>query len=58
MLTGKGMDKTLPGLDNFYMIGQWVQPGGGLPPAALSGRDAVQMICRRDSKPFAAQTPL
>ena len=29
------MSKTLPGLYDFYMIGQWVQPGGGLPPAVM-----------------------
>ena len=32
------MKKTLPGLDNFYMAGQWVNPGGGMPTAAMSGR--------------------
>jgi phytoene dehydrogenase-like protein len=36
----------LKGLDNFYMIGQWVFPGGGLPPAAQSGKWIVQTICR------------
>lgn len=44
--------KTLPGLNNFYMAGQWVQPGGGLPPAALSGRHVTQLICAQDKKPF------
>lgn len=34
------------GLDNFYMAGHWVTPGGGMPPAAYSGRDAIQLICR------------
>ena len=48
----KGMDKTLPGLDGFYMIGQWVMPGGGLPPAAQSGRDVIQIICHKDKRPF------
>lgn len=48
------MGKTLPGLKNFYMAGQWVEPGGGVPTAALSGRDVIQIICRRDKKPFAA----
>jgi phytoene dehydrogenase-like protein len=47
------MGKTLPGLKNFYMAGQWVEPGGGVPTAALSGRDVIQIICRRDKKPFA-----
>lgn len=46
------MSKTLPGLDNFYMIGQWVEPGGGLPPAAFSGRNLTQILCKRDKRPF------
>jgi phytoene dehydrogenase-like protein len=46
---------TLPGLRNFRMIGQWTQPGGGLPPSALSGRQAVQVICREDGKRFVAE---
>lgn len=45
--------KTLPGLSNFYMAGQWVEPGGGIPPALYSGRNAVQIICKQDGKPFA-----
>lgn len=46
------MNKTLPGLRNFYLAGQWVTPGGGLPTVALSGRNVVQLICRRDKRPF------
>jgi phytoene dehydrogenase-like protein len=46
------MKKELPGLKNFYMIGQWVEPGGGLPPALTSGRNAAQVLCRRDKKKF------
>jgi len=57
MMMGKGMSKTLPGLDGFYMIGQWVQPGGGLPPAALSGRDFIQLICHADRRPFVTTIP-
>src|SRR5208337_2533743 len=49
---GKVMKKTLPGLSNFYMAGHWVEPGGGLPPAAVSGRNAIQMICRNEKKTF------
>ena len=55
--TGKGMSKTLPGLENFYMVGQWVEPGGGVPTAAMSGRNAMQIICKRDKRPFVAQVP-
>lgn len=46
------MSKKLPGLESFYMAGQWVEPGGGLPPSALSGRNVIQLICRDDKKPF------
>jgi phytoene dehydrogenase-like protein len=49
------MDKTLPGLRDFYMIGQWVEPGGGLPPAILSGRNVTQIICKKDRKKFSTQ---
>jgi phytoene dehydrogenase-like protein len=52
-LLGRKFPRTLPGLKNFYMAGHWVEPGGGLPPAALSGRYAAQMICARDGKQFA-----
>jgi phytoene dehydrogenase-like protein len=46
--------KTLPGLSNFYMAGQWVEPGGGIPPALYSGRNLVQILCKRDGKSFKA----
>jgi phytoene dehydrogenase-like protein len=52
MIKGKQMSKILPGLANFYQVGQWVEPGGGLPPAATSGRGVLQMICRKDGKTF------
>lgn len=53
----KGYKKTLPGLDRFYMIGQWTTPGGGLPPAASSGREVIQIICHRDGRPFVTSEP-
>jgi phytoene dehydrogenase-like protein len=49
---GMSMSKTLPGLKNFYMCGQWVEPGGGVPSAALSARNLIQVICKRDKKSF------
>jgi len=54
---GMRMSKTLPGLDNFYMVGQWVEPGGGLPPAAYSGRNLTQVLCKKDGKKFVAMKP-
>jgi len=49
---GKLMKKTLPGLHNFYMAGHWVEPGGGLPTVALSGRNVIQIICKKEKKKF------
>jgi phytoene dehydrogenase-like protein len=51
------MGKTLPGLKNFYMAGQWVEPGGSLPYVAVSGRNVTQIICKRDKRQFVATTP-
>lgn len=45
----------LPGLDNFYLAGQWLFPGGGLPPSALSGKTAVRQICKKDKKTFVSK---
>jgi len=51
------VSKTLPGLDNFYMAGQWVNPGGGMPPAAMSGSHTIQFICKKDQKSFVTSKP-
>jgi len=47
--------QTLPGLGRFLMVGQWVQPGGGLPTGLMTARAAIQSICRRDRVAFAPQ---
>jgi phytoene dehydrogenase-like protein len=49
--------RTLPGLANFYMAGQWVMPGGGVPSCLYSGRHVVQILCRRDGKRFSTVIP-
>ena len=46
------MKKTLPGLRDFYITGQWMQPGGGLPQCIMGGRNITQIICRHDKKTF------
>ena len=51
LLTGRRLSQTLPGLDNFYMVGQWAGVGGVSPVAAM-GRDVVRDICRRDGRRF------
>ena len=51
------MNKTLPGLANFYMSGQWVMPGGGLPTGVMSGRYVTQIICKQDKRHFTTTVP-
>jgi phytoene dehydrogenase-like protein len=46
------INPSIPGLSNFYMAGQWLFPGGGLPPAGQSGKWAVRYICRDEKKKF------
>lgn len=41
------LPKTLPGLEDFYMAGQWVEPGGGVPAVFFSGRNLAQIISRK-----------
>ncbi|MBN1224759.1 MAG: NAD(P)/FAD-dependent oxidoreductase [Candidatus Aminicenantes bacterium] len=48
----KDLPKTLSGLKNFWMAGQWLEPGGGVPMVTLSGRNVIQLIARADKKPF------
>jgi phytoene dehydrogenase-like protein len=54
----KGLPKILPKLKNFYMIGQWVEPGGSVPVVAMSGRNLIQQICHEDRKVFRADATL
>ena len=51
-LIPESIKKTLPGLKSFYMISQWVMPGGGVTSAAVLGRDVARIICKRDRRAF------
>lgn len=46
----KPMSQTISGLKNFYMCGQWVEPGGGLPTAVISAQRLIKLICREDGR--------
>jgi phytoene dehydrogenase-like protein len=50
----EAIERSLPGLSNFYMAGHWVM--GGVPGVLLSGRHAVQYICRDEKKKFTVQS--
>lgn len=43
---------TLPGLEAFYMTGQWTNPRGGLPIALTTARGTLMRICEADGRKF------
>jgi len=44
--------RTLPGLKNLFLAGQWVVPGGGVIACLSSGRQAAMLLCNQDGQPF------
>lgn len=44
--------QTLPGLENFYMVGHWVSPGGGLPSGPITAKSALKLICKKEKIKF------
>jgi len=50
MKVGLSLPKQLTGLENFYLCGQWVEVGGGLPTAAYSGKAVAAMITKAEGK--------
>lgn len=51
------VSKRLRGLSGFYMAGQWVEPGGGVPAAVMSGRQAIELLCSDDGRAFIPSSP-
>ncbi len=47
-----GVSKTLPGLKNFYMVGQWAGGTIGLYTVCLLGRNLVREFCKEDGVKF------
>jgi phytoene dehydrogenase-like protein len=46
------ISRTLPGLENFWMIGHWVYPGGGLPSGAATAREVIWRQCQKEGRSF------
>ena len=44
--------RNLPGLSGLYMAGQWTMPFTGTIMAALSGRQVVQLMCKKEGSRF------
>ena len=53
----KPPSKSVPGISNLFLCGQWVEPGGGLPAVAMSGRNVVQILCKKDGVKFRTTVP-
>ena len=47
-LFGKVLPKKLPNLENFWMTGQWVFPGGGVPMCMVQGKNIMRMIVKNE----------
>ena len=47
-----GVSKTLPGLQNFHMVGQWAGGTFGISTVCMMGRNLVRELCEKDHKPF------
>jgi phytoene dehydrogenase-like protein len=51
-ITKNKVSETLPGLGNFYMVGQWAGGTIGLNTVCLMGRDVIRKVCKSDDKKF------
>ncbi len=59
--TKKTMNLRFPqkllGLSGFYMAGQWVAPGGGIPGAAPLRPSAIKLLCKDEKRSFVSMKP-
>ncbi|NPD87657.1 MAG: NAD(P)/FAD-dependent oxidoreductase [Asgard group archaeon] len=46
------VEKQLPGLENFYMAGQWSMSMGGVQPVIYSGKHVIQLLCNNEGQEF------
>lgn len=51
-LFGKYLPRELPKLKNFYMTGQWIFPGGGVPMCMAQARRIIKYLCIKEKKKF------
>ncbi len=49
---GKSLGRTVSGVANLRLVGQWVNPGGGLPPCAIDGRNLARELCKLEGIAF------
>jgi phytoene dehydrogenase-like protein len=46
--------RALPGLEGLHLAGQWTAPFTGTVLAAMTGRQVIQLMCKKESKKFVA----
>jgi len=49
---GKRIPRAVPGVGRLFLVGQWVNPGGGLPPCAIDGRNLAKRLCKLEGRRF------
>lgn len=52
---GNRLPWNLQGLGNFHMLGQWLNPGGGLPPCGIDARRLAKRLCKAEGRRFTAE---
>jgi phytoene dehydrogenase-like protein len=53
----KGLSKTLPGLENFHMVGQWAGATIGISTAAIMARGLIKTLCKQEGREFGTSVP-
>ena len=51
-----GLSKTLPGLEGFFHVGQWSDATLGVSSVAISGRNMVKNLCKKEGMRFRTST--
>ncbi len=51
----KGFARTLPGLQNFYLTGQWALASLGIPMVVMDGRNVIKELCHQQKSRFVTQ---
>jgi phytoene dehydrogenase-like protein len=48
----RSLPRSIPGIAGLHLVGQWLSPGGGLPPAGMDGRNLARKLCRAEGRRF------
>jgi phytoene dehydrogenase-like protein len=51
-LMKNGLNRTIPGVEGLYCVGQWAEGMVGINTAALSGRNLIKGLCKNNKKKF------